>query len=428
MRIRIRYIVPLACLAFVPRASAAGLDYVKCAVNQDRVWVYESLNSFDVEARLKCGESVDIISRVRGFVKVRTASGVEGYIADSAFPDLPALPDDDKPSMSIVPRPAVAAPTTSAAAVPVVAPKPVAVVEVKPAAAVPPPAPIAPVQTASAPNPAPVKASEPVTVAEVTPAKAPVRAKSSVAVIEPAPAKVSTASTHAKPATAAKAPTTTVNNTSPSPSVAHNVPAPPVPVPAKASVSTISVTMRDNAEILPASRDLSSALPPAPSYESDEYPDAQPENESADPACHLYFSAYGLAPAQYKWLAENRRKQFSQVCPAPDPSRVDYVILFAHDSDNFAEAMPALVHIDRNGFSDFSPMTTVDTALVPASELGKTRFESVWVFRVKRGDFDPARFSPRRRPQFTNYAKGARASSRSVEDAFNFIETQSPSR
>jgi hypothetical protein len=46
-------------------------------------------------------------------------------------------------------------------------------------------------------------------------------------------------------------------------------------------------------------------------------------------------------------------------------------------------------------------MTTVDTALMPASEVKKARNEFVWVFRRKRGDFDPARFSQRRRPQFT---------------------------
>ncbi len=139
----------------------------------------------------------------------------------------------------------------------------------------------------------------------------------------------------------------------------------------------------------PTSRSWSTATASA---DLEDYPDAKPDNESADPACHIFFSAYGLAPAQYKWLVENRRKQYSGICPAPDLSRVDYVILFAHDSDTYNSAMPATVHTDRNGFSDFSPMTTVDTALQSISELDKARYEFVWVFHTKRGTFDPADF------------------------------------
>ena len=161
----------------------------------------------------------------------------------------------------------------------------------------------------------------------------------------------------------------------------------------------------------------------------EEVPDAKPDNESADPSCRVFFSAYGLAPAQYKWMVENRKKEFSSICPAPDLAHVDYIVLFAHDSDTFNSAMPALVHTDRNGFSDFSPMTTVDTALLSMSDLDKARYEFVWVFHAKRGTFDPARFSSRRRPLFTTDAKGSHAAGRAVEDAFQFIEGQgSPDR
>ena len=86
--------------------------------------------------------------------------------------------------------------------------------------------------------------------------------------------------------------------------------------------------------------------------------------------------------------------------------------------------MPATVHTDRNGFSDFSPMTTVDTALISASEVEKARYEFVWVFRMKRGTFDPGNFSARRRPQFTTDEKGSHSSPRSIEDAFRFMDTQ----
>jgi hypothetical protein len=184
-----------------------------------------------------------------------------------------------------------------------------------------------------------------------------------------------------------------------------------------------------NATIMDTSANASSKADiiinePARDPDLEEYPDAKPENESADPACRIFFSAYGLNPDQYKWMVENRRKHYSGICPAPDLSRVDYVILFAHDSDAYTSAMPAAVHTDRNGFSDFSPLTTVDTALISASELDKARYEFVWVFHTKRGTFDPTRFSARRRPLFTTDAKGSHAGARAVEDAFHFIEGQ----
>ncbi|MGC2505309.1 MAG: hypothetical protein WA369_01525, partial [Candidatus Acidiferrales bacterium] len=74
-------------------AAPSGVASVKCAANQDRVWVYDSLTSFDVEAKIPCGDTVQIVSRVKGYVKIRTASGVDGYVPDSTFPDLPPFQD-----------------------------------------------------------------------------------------------------------------------------------------------------------------------------------------------------------------------------------------------------------------------------------------------------------------------------------------------
>ena len=114
----------LALASALP-ASASDIGAVKCAVNQDRVWVYESLNSFDVETRLKCGETVEVLSRVKGYVKIRTASGVEGYVPDSVFPDLPALPSDDadRPPVIIGARPVARAVMPPAVAPTTTAPK-----------------------------------------------------------------------------------------------------------------------------------------------------------------------------------------------------------------------------------------------------------------------------------------------------------------
>ena len=404
MSSRIRFLLPLACLWLASPVFASDLAYVKCSVNQDRVWVYESLSSFDVEARLKCGEPVEILHRVKGYVRIRTESGVEGYVPDSVFPDLPALPDDaDKPAAASAAQRSVA----------VAAPKPAPVATAARAA---PPTAVAP-QPAAALQPSPTKTSAPTKPATPAPA--------------PSSLKVSTASTHTKPApTVAKkanAPPSTSSpafDSAPAARLVHSAPSASAAAapPAKASVETVS-TRKDSSAIVAAT-----AQPSAAVEESEDYPDTQVQNESADPACRVYFAAYGLSPSQYKWMAESRRKQFSGICPAPDLAHVDFVVLFTHDSDSYTYAMPQPVHTDRNGFSDFSPLTTVDTALVKASDVEKARYEFVWVFRMTRGAFDPAKFSARRRPQFTTYVKGSRASARAAEDAFNFVETQGVSR
>jgi len=341
-------------LASALPAFASDVGSVKCIGNQDRVWVFDSLSSFDVEAKLRCGETVEIVSRVKGFVRIRTANGVDGYVPESAFPDLPPLEDKDKTPAEAVSRPAAST--------------------------------------------------------------------SPVAAAQPAPPTATVANKVSVPPTSA-----TVVPTSSSSYGAGPAPISAV-VPAKASVTPVAAMIEPKATSVAPSRDLADPPPSARLAESEDYPLAQPENESADPSCRVFFSAYGLAPAQYKWLVDNRRKQYSSICPAPDVARVDYVILFAHDSDSYLSAMPAPVHTDRNGFSDFSPITTMDTALMSASELEKARYEFVWVFRMKRGSFDPGKFSPRRRPQFSTDAKGSHAPAKAVEDAFHFIEEQSPDR
>jgi len=340
----VRSLLVVAALALAVPTAASDIGNVKCPPNQDRVWVYESLASFDVEARLHCGETVEIVSRVKGYVKVRTANGVEGYVPDSAFPDLPPLEDGkDKPAATNKP-PAPA---------------------VKSAAAV----------TTPAKNVAPPAAG---------PGAQPIPPTPETAVAKPAPAVVTT----------------------------------------KVSASPINVTLVDSGATILPTRATKAAQPVVDASDSDDYPNAPVENESADPACQTYFSAYGLAPSQFEWMANSRRKEFSGICPAPDPASVDYVILFTHDSDSYAAAMPEPVHVDPNGFSDFNPLTTVDTALISRTQAERARYEFVWVFRVKRGAFDPARFSPRRRPAYsTAESKGAR-SSQIIEDAFRYIEGQ----
>ena len=382
-----------SCVAICGARPAAASDIatVKCPVNEDRVWVYDSIVSFDVEAKLRCGETVEIVSRVKGYVKVRTDSGVTGYLPDSVFPDLPPLPDDQD---KLGNHNAV------------------------------------PVQTAQVTDGAPVSVAAAAAAysAKVAPAVVPA---TNVATAANAPAVIPAA--HRAPVNVVPVATKPriKTNRPPEPPVARqSVPPPPdvstaalVQIEAPLAAPAIAVATPDAASL----REVA-AQPMADVPESDEYPDAQPDNASADPSCRVFFSAYGLGAEQYKWLAEARRKEFSNICPAPNLQSVDFVILFTHDSDSYVSAMPAPVHTDLNGFSDFSPMTTVDSALMSPTDADKAHYELAWVFHVKRGAFDPARFSPRRRPQYEAAQKGSRASTKAVEEAFNFIQQQAPNR
>ncbi len=418
----IRHLLLLSGICWALPAAASDLRTITCPVNQDRVWVYDSLSSFDVEAKLRCGETVEIVSRVKGYVKVRTASGLEGYLPDSVFPDLPPL-DDSKDTLGnhnagAPAETAANTPTSLAAAAAAYrpAPKPAP----KPAPVVEPPATTGTV-VAKAPKPAAPApaASTSVTVSAPRPKVAPsavaTAAKPEVVVAMRVPAPQPSA-----PIVPARAPGG--DHASAAALVRVESPAAaPSAVPAMSAPGAAS--LREAVAVRPVAVKPIATIP-----ESEDYPDALPDNESADPQCRIFFSAYGLGATQYKWLSENRRKQFSSICPAPNLTSVDFVILFTHDSDSYISAMPTPVHTDGSGFSDFSPMTTVDTALMSPSDADKARYELAWVFRVKRGDFDPAKFSPRRRPQFSNVLKGSHASTRAVEDAFNFIEQQAPNR
>jgi hypothetical protein len=455
---RMKVLLLLAGLCAAAMASRADTATVRCLANQDRVWVYDSLNSFDVQAKLKCGEVVEITSRVKGFVKIKTASGTEGWVPDSAFPELPPLPDDkDRPAggLPLAPRS-----RTNAVNRPLVA------AVNQPSAPASSPAPVAstvnsPASSAAAPQPSSATSAPAVVVLSTSvstsaPAPAPVSAKATSAATPPAvaasakPASTDGARTAASNARSGIAASSSKPASSPASSntAASRTPAPaasnatarsnapssgtstPPPKPAPAAVSNARA-LESTANIQPV-REAASIHSVAATTESEDYPDFQPENESDNPACQVYFSAYGLAPSQFKWLAQNRKKKYPSICPAPQPSKVDFVLIFTHDADVYASSLPVPVHTDKNGFSDFSPLMTVDTAIVSELAADKARRDYVWVFQFKRGAFDPGRFSPRRRPQFTKSESkslgGSPAGPRTVEDALRYIEEQGPSR
>ena len=73
------------CLVALANARAGDVGYISCPSGEGYVYLYQSLDSFQVLANLRCGEKVEIIdprSNVR--VKVKTLSGKEGYLPHSA--------------------------------------------------------------------------------------------------------------------------------------------------------------------------------------------------------------------------------------------------------------------------------------------------------------------------------------------------------
>jgi hypothetical protein len=316
-------------ISLLAGSASANTATVRCVAQQDQISVFHSPQTRGVEAKLKCGEEVEIIERVPNYVKIRAQNGVEGYVRDNLFAGLP--------SSEVQPAPAVSA--ASAAAAPAQ-------------------------ETTAKKQPSSEPIGAPATYAEMNPATAPPLANTS--------AKAPAAAPSSQP-------------------VATN----PTPVPAKAAGN------------------------------SDDAPPPQPENDSADPACQNFFSAYGLAPSQLKWIAQNRKKLFSNVCPAPNLAKVDFVMIFTHDVDFFNVTMPTPVH-KIEGFSDFRALTPIDSGLTSASDPDKAHHQYVWIFHITPGTFDPATFSPRRRFQFSQVesnALGSKAGTKAVEDAFRFVST-----
>jgi hypothetical protein len=449
----------VASLGWIPSARAAGTN-VKCAMNEDRVWVYESVVDFNLAAKLKCGEPVQIIGRVKGYVKVQTQSGVEGFVADSAFPKS-VLPPEPEEKPTDVQSASVAALAHHTASPSVDSKEPRTVATVAPTApaksngsgsassisantamattatpnVVASSAPARPQPPTIAPAAPPAPKPQPVVVASAPPTPvpaAPVVAAAAPPAAQPAEVEI----------TLSSAPTPAAATSTPPPAPAPVIAA-PAPTPAVTSAQPASAppsaTYVSNAASAPPSDRAPAASTPTIQPVSDTAPraavsSANPdededsavralENENA--GCIHYFSAYGLSPNQYKWLAQNRKKAFPSVCPAPNPSLVDFVMIFTHDVAFYNVTMPTAVHVDSNGFSDWTPMSTVDTALMTQSEANSSHHEYVWVFHTNRGGFDPAKFSPRRKPLFskgeTNML-GSHGGYKTVMDALTYIE------
>lgn len=376
------------CCAFPARA--AETSPIQCGANEDRVWVYDSLDSFDVSLKLKCGEPVEIISRAKGYVKIRTSTGKEGYVPEKALPKPPDTEENNQNS--------------------------------------------GPAQSSSSEGPQSIAAAA---RAKTSPSSAPGPGPKP---IEPASTNVnqtkSTAGAHAPAQDSNSAASSTAQTTAAAAANTNDAALKMTSI-KSVSVSSASAVAATSAPAAPAKIELADNLPSepvTPSVSIHAAPSPRDPDEEEEPVmkpleskevCRIYFSAYGLSPNQYKWMTRNRGKNFPGICPAPAPGMVDFIIIFTHDADFYNGTMPTPAHTDKNGFSDFTPLTTVDTTVVSPSDADKNRREYVWVFHTKRGTFDPAKFSPKRRPLFSTTESnklGTAAGGRSAEDALRFIE------
>ena len=400
MKYTLRFLFFLAiCIiaAFFSASASATPSSLKCNPQKDRVWVYDSLATLDVQAKVNCTETVEVLERVNGYVKVRTQEGVEGYIPESAFSDLPAYQVRHDPTHDV----GYVAKGVQA--------KEIAKVAAANSAFVTP--------TGNSADGSAQTSPAAGTQSKVANGKK-VAGNSSLLpseMAEMSPRKVSSPMGKAAATVAHDGPVAQPAALSSAKLVDASSPA--IPQPAAQPVTQ------------PAAVPATVAMSPAHSGNSEEEVEDTPgyklESDSQSLACRSYFSAYGLTASQLKWIAQNRKKEFPGVCPAPDVTKVNYVIIFTHDVNFFGGTLPDAVH-NLNGFSDFRPMTPVDNALMSESDAEKAHREYVWVFHVTDGGFNPEKFSPRRTFQFTKVetnSLGSKAGPKAVEDAFRFVES-----
>src|ERR1700690_1203020 len=101
---RARFIFLMVCaigILALGGSAAAETATLKCNASGDQIWVYDSLTTFNVDARLKFGESVEVIARVQDYVKIRAQNGVEGFVPDAALSGLAPFKPYRDPSRDV---------------------------------------------------------------------------------------------------------------------------------------------------------------------------------------------------------------------------------------------------------------------------------------------------------------------------------------
>ena len=83
-------VVILAAAAAPARAATIG--YAKCESYDSYVMFYHSLEQFDVEGKIKCGESFEILSRWNEYLSIRTSEGKQGWVEETSVTLVPTAP------------------------------------------------------------------------------------------------------------------------------------------------------------------------------------------------------------------------------------------------------------------------------------------------------------------------------------------------
>jgi uncharacterized protein YgiM (DUF1202 family) len=99
-------------------SASANTATVRCVSRQDQISVYDSLSTRSVEAKLKCGEEVEIIGRMQDYVKIRAQNGVEGYVPAASFAGLTTSANRPDASAGNAPVKAASVSAASAMAAP----------------------------------------------------------------------------------------------------------------------------------------------------------------------------------------------------------------------------------------------------------------------------------------------------------------------
>jgi opacity protein-like surface antigen len=103
----------ILCLLSGVEAKADDTAYAYCPLGEGYVFLYDSVDGFQVMANLKCNEKVQVVDASdRTRTKVRTANGREGWVPKTSL-NVPVAP---KPSQAAVPESPVTQPPQAPAA------------------------------------------------------------------------------------------------------------------------------------------------------------------------------------------------------------------------------------------------------------------------------------------------------------------------
>jgi hypothetical protein len=139
--------------------------------------------------------------------------------------------------------------------------------------------------------------------------------------------------------------------------------------------------------------------------------------------CSTYISAFGVSVLQNQRFLSNWKK-FPSVCPATSPGGVDVLIILTHDVDYYAYMLPLPTYVESSGFSNWTAIVLLDSSRMFSSAPTKYKHEYVWIFRVKRGSFDPKRFPADAKPDYSQVESGSHNGDRAIDDAFDYIANQ----